>query len=136
MESPGPGLKTEEFDVVIIGGGPGGATAALYAARADLKTLVLDKSLSSGALGMTTTVDNYPGLPNTTEPEIVRKIRSQAESFGAEFRQEQVFGTNLEGEMKEIFPTFGTYHARAVILATGSMGRSRVVPGEQELTGR
>lgn len=124
------------YDVVIIGGGPGGATAALYTARADLKTLVLDKSMSAGALGMTTNVDNYPGMPRTTGPEIVKTIRGQAESFGAEFRQEQVIGATLAGETKEIYTASGAYTARAVILATGGMGRSSFVPGEEALVGR
>lgn len=125
-----------EYDVIIIGGGPGGATAALYSARADLRTLVLDKSLAAGALGMTTNVDNFPGMPNTTGPEIVKTIRGQAESFGAEFRQEQVIGVSLEGDAKAIYTAGGTYEGRAVILATGGMGRSSFVPGEEALVGR
>jgi thioredoxin reductase (NADPH) len=129
-------LGVRTYDVAIIGGGPGGATAALYTARAELKTVVLDKSLSAGALGMTTNVDNYPGMPNTNGPEIVRTIRGQAEAFGAEFRQEQVIGVSLDGEEKEIYTSEGTYRARAVILATGGMGRSSFVPGEETLVGR
>lgn len=137
MEAPMIQVPAEEnYDIAIIGGGPGGATAALYAARADLKTLVLDKSLGAGALGMTNKVDNYPGMPNTTGPEIVRTIRGQAESFGAQFRQEQVMGVSLEGEVKEIYTAAGTYKARAVILATGGMGRTNLVPGEEGLLGR
>ncbi len=128
--------QEQEYDVVIIGGGPGGATAALYAARADLRTLVLDKSLSAGALGMTTKVDNYPGMPDTTGPEIVKTIRGQAESFGAEFRQEQVIGVSLQGEVKEIYTAEGVYRARAVILATGGMGRTSYLPGEERLVGK
>jgi len=126
----------QSYDVAIIGGGPGGATAALYTARADLRTIVLDKSLGAGALGMTSKVENYPGMPNTTGPEIVKTIRGQAESFGAEFRQEQVIGVALDGEEKQIFTGGGTYNARAVILATGGMGRSNLVPGEERLVGR
>ncbi|HYF91037.1 MAG TPA: FAD-dependent oxidoreductase [Symbiobacteriaceae bacterium] len=125
-----------EYDVIIIGGGPGGATAALYSARADLRTLVLDKSLAAGALGMTTNVDNYPGMPNSTGPEIVRTIRGQAEDFGAEFRQEQVIGVSFDGEVKEIYSAGGTYRGQTVILATGGMGRSSFVPGEEALVGK
>lgn len=124
------------YDLVIIGGGPGGATAALYAARADLKTIVIDKSLGAGALGMTQKVENYPGMPNATGPEIVRTIRRQAESFGAEFVQEQVIGVSLDGEVKEVYTGSGTFRGRAVILATGSMGRASFVPGEERLVGR
>lgn len=136
MEAPMMQNTETNYDVVIIGGGPGGATAALYAARADLKTLVLDKSMAAGALGMTSNVDNYPGMPNTTGPEIVETIRKQAESFGAEFRQEQVIGATLVGDEKEVYTAAGSYKARAVILATGGMGRSSTVPGEDNLVGR
>ncbi len=137
MESPMVNLSAEQsYDVVIIGGGPGGATAALYTARAELRTLVLDKSLGAGALGMTNKVDNYPGMPNTTGPEIVKTIRGQAEAFGAEFRQEQVIGVSLEGDEKQVFTGNGTYTCRAVILATGGMGRTNLVPGEERLVGR
>lgn len=129
--------QTEQvYDLLIIGGGPAGATAALYGARADLKTLVIDKSLGAGALGMTQKVDNYPGMPNATGPEIVRTIRRQAESFGAEFVQDQVIGASLDGEVKEVYTGNGTYRGRAVILATGAMGRSNYVPGEERLVGR
>jgi thioredoxin reductase (NADPH) len=128
--------EVHEYDIVIIGGGPGGGTAALYTARADLKTVVLDKSLAAGALGMTTKVDNYPGMPQSTGPEIVSTIRRQAESFGATFVQDTVIGVHLGGEEKEIYGNAGVYKARAVILATGGMGRSNYVPGEEPLVGR
>ncbi|MDI3316762.1 MAG: FAD-dependent oxidoreductase [Bacillota bacterium] len=125
-----------QSDLVIAGGGPAGATAALYAARAQLDVVVVDKGLSSGALGMTGRVENYPGLPGATGPEIVEAIRRQATSFGAKFVQAQVIGVDFSGDPKVVYTSDGDYRARAVILATGAMGRARRVPGEDEYVGR
>ncbi len=124
------------FDVVIIGGGPGGATAALYAARADLKTLVIDKGLTAGALGLTAKIANYPGVPGEISGlELLKIMRRQAESFGAKFVQDKVQAADLTSEPKTIFANGGTYTARSVIVATGSMGRGQRVKGEDELLG-
>jgi thioredoxin reductase (NADPH) len=127
----------DTYDVIIIGAGPAGATAAIYTARADLKTLVLDKGLTAGALGMTHKIANYPGVPGEISgADLLRRIRSQAESFGACFVQDKVLSTHLHGEVKEVHGGKGIYHARAVIIATGSMGRTNTVPGEEQLVGR
>lgn len=126
----------KDVDVAIIGGGPAGSSAAIYTARADLKTVVIDKGLTSGALGMTGKVENYPGLPGKTGPEIVQAIREQARSFGAEFVQAQVLSVDFSEDEKIIFTSDGDYRARAVILATGSMGRGKRVPGEEDYVGR
>jgi len=125
------------YDVVIIGGGPGGASAALYTSRADLKTLVIDKGLTAGALGITTKISNYPGVPGPVSGEdLVKIMRKQAESFGAEFMTDKVVGASLDGDVKMVFAGPNTYNTKVIILATGSMGRTSVTKGEEELLGR
>ncbi len=127
----------EPYDVVIIGGGPAGSSAAIYAARADLKTLVIDKGLTAGALGMASKIANYPGLPEPIEgPELARRIRKQAQSFGAKFVTEKVLRVDLESTPRHVWTGEGDYEGRAVVIATGAMGRTRRLPGEEELLGR
>lgn len=126
-----------QYDVVIIGGGPGGASAAIYTARADLKTLVIDKGLTAGALGITGKISNYPGVPGpVTGAELVETMRGQAESFGAQFLTDKVVGVDLKSEPKMVMAGTGAFYAKAIILATGSMGRISSVKGEANLLGR
>jgi thioredoxin reductase (NADPH) len=136
QEEGEPGSE-DLYDVIIIGGGPSGATAAMYAARADLETLVVDKGLGTGALGMTSKIANYPGVPGEIAgPELLRQIRGQAESFGAQFIQDKVLSTHLREDAKGVHGSKGSYRGRAVIIATGSMGRTRTVSGEEQFIGK
>ena len=126
-----------EYDVIIIGGGPGGASAAIYTARADLRTLVIDKGLTAGALGITAKISNYPGVPGPVSgADLVEIMRGQAESFGAQFLTDKVVGVDISGDTKTVIAGTGVYNAKAIVLATGSMGRTSTVPGEEEFLGR
>lgn len=122
----------------MIGGGPAGASAAIYVARGGHKVVVLDKNERAGALGLTHLIANYPGVPGEISGiELLSRMRGQAESFGAEFVETKVNGLFLDGDTKQVFTTAGdTWSARAIILATGGMGKSKTIPGESELLGR
>ena len=125
-------------DVIIIGSGPAGYTAAVYAARAQLKPLVFEGTAFGGALMTTTEVENFPGFRNgITGPELMDEMREQALRFGADLQMEDVESVSLAGPVKEVVTADGeTHRARAVILAMGAAARYLGVPGEQELLGR
>jgi thioredoxin reductase (NADPH) len=132
-----PEPDEDVYDVAIIGGGPAGATAALYAARANLRTVVLDKNPAAGALAVTSKIANYPGVPRVLSgPELLQIMREQAESFGAEFKIAQALSTELHSSPKVVHTSAGPVKAKAVIVATGKMGRKDKVPGEEEFLGR
>lgn len=125
------------YDILIIGGGPAGATAGIYAARAGLKVGILDKGLTTGALGTTSKIANYPGVDGEIDgSELLQVMRKQALGFGAEFINDKAIGSDLSSNPKAVFGNFGVYSARAVIIATGSMGRTNLIKGEAELLGR
>jgi thioredoxin reductase (NADPH) len=123
-------------NVIIIGSGPAGYTAALYAARANLKPLLIEGVQSGGALMTTTEVENFPGFPDgTMGPDLMDNMRKQAERFGAEMLTDDASRVELAGDVKTVWVGETAYRAHAVILATGSAWRPMNVPGEQELLG-
>ena len=131
------GTESLLYDVLIIGGGPAGATAGIYAARAGLKVGILDKGLTTGALGTTSKIANYPGVEGEIGgSELLQVMRKQALGFGAEFINDKAIGSDLSSTPKAVFGNLGVYSARSIIIATGSMGRSNLIKGEAELLGR
>ena len=128
---------TEVRNVIIIGSGPAGYTAALYAARADLQPLVFEGSVTSGgALMNTTDVENFPGFPDgVMGPDLMDLLRKQAERFGAELVADDVLAVDLKAQPKVVKTDTETYLARAVIIASGSGYRKLGVTGEDRLAG-
>ena len=124
-------------DVVIVGSGPAGYTAAIYAARAQLNPVILAGSVTAGgALMNTTEVENYPGfITGIMGPELMNQMQEQAERFGADIRYEDVTALELEGDVKRITTSDGVYEARTVIISTGSEYRHLGIDGEERLSG-
>lgn len=125
-------------DLIILGSGPAGCTAALYAARAGLRPLVLEGAQPGGQLTQTTEIENFPGLPGPTNGyDLVVSMRRQAERFGAVFEMDEAVGADFSGPVRRLETLVaGTLEARALILATGASARWLGVPGEQALIGR
>ncbi len=128
---------SEVRDVIVIGSGPAGYTAALYAARAQLKPLVFEGSVTAGgALMNTTDVENFPGFPDgMMGPDLMDAMRKQAERFGAQLLPEDVTEVDLTADPKVVRADADTYYAKTVIIATGSKYRELGVPGEKQLSG-
>lgn len=126
------------YDLIIIGSGPAGLAAAVYAQRARLNTLVIEKAMVSGGQVLTTyEVDNYPGLPGIGGYDLGLKFREHADGLGAEFAEDDVQKIENEGAggIKRVVCANETYEARALIIATGAVHRKLGVPGEEELAG-
>ena len=139
--APAPAAATtgtdEVHDLIIVGSGPSGYTAALYAARAELKPLVFEGYEYGGELMNTTEVENFPGFEDgIMGPDLMANMRAQAEKFGADLRQELVDSVDFSGDIKKVVVDDEVFQARAVILATGAAPRHLGIPGETELTGR
>lgn len=124
-------------DLVIVGSGPAGYTATIYAARAQLNPVILAGSVTAGgALMNTTEVENYPGfVTGIMGPELMTQMQEQAERFGADIRYEDVTALELEGDVKRITTSDGVYEARTVIISTGSEYRHLGIDGEERLSG-
>ena len=125
------------YDLIVIGGGPGGYTAALYAARAGLQVLVLEKLSAGGQMALTSQVDNYPGFPEGVDGfELGEKMQQQAETFGAVTELADVKEVHLEGEIKEIITKDGPFYSKSVVIATGANPRELGLAWERDLIGR
>ncbi len=129
--------EQEKYDVVIIGGGPAGCSCALYAARSNLSTIILDKNPAVGALAITHKIANYPGVAGEASgEELLLTMRGQAISYGAGYRQVQVYGISMSDSEKTVYTPEGTFVGNALVLATGAMGRSSTLPGENQFLGK
>ena len=127
----------KRYDMVIIGGGPGGYTAALYAARAGLKTIVLEKLSAGGQMALTSQIDNYPGFPNGVDGfELADNMQQQAQRYGAETELAEVTALHLESAIKRVETTEGDFEAQTVVIATGANPRPLGIANEQQLTGK
>ena len=125
------------YDVIIVGGGPGGYTAALYATRAGLSTLILEKMAVGGQMAATSVIENYPGFDEGIDGfSLGEKMKAGAEKFGAETVFAEVVGSLLEGNVKEIQTTEGTFYSKTVIIATGASPRKLGLEEEDKLVGR
>jgi thioredoxin reductase (NADPH) len=125
------------YDLIIIGSGPAGLSAAIYAQRAQLNTKIIEKEAMSGGQVVTTyEVDNYPGMPGINGFDLAEKMRAHAEKLGAEFVSEEVIDIDILNEIKKVVTNKETYETKTIIVATGAKYSNLNVPGEKELAGK
>ena len=129
--------ESKKYDVIIIGAGPGGMTTALYASRANLKVVMLDRGAYGGNLNNTASIVNYTGFKDVQGPELAEKMYQGATQFGAEYAYGTVTKIATNGQLKEVTTDMGdTFTAPVVVIATGSDHRKLGVPGEEQFSGR
>jgi thioredoxin reductase (NADPH) len=129
-------MEAQDYDVVIVGGGPAGMTAGMYAGRAMLKTVMLEKMIPGGQLNNTHRIENYPGYESISGAELAMKFADHAKAHGCEIRQEAVEEVKCcEGNFKHVKTDRGLYRAKVVIMAPGGENRKLGVPGEREFAG-
>ncbi|MFS0781701.1 FAD-dependent oxidoreductase [Bacillus sp. 1P06AnD] len=124
------------YDLLIIGAGPAGLSAGVYAGRAKLKTVILERANAGGQASTTSEIANYPGIRKTSGPALIEEMKQQNEDFGVEFVKTEVTGVDFSQEVKLVKTVNGDFLARAVIIATGASPRKLGFPGEEEFTGR
>jgi thioredoxin reductase (NADPH) len=125
------------YDLLVLGAGPAGLTAAIYASRSRLSVLVVEQMLSGGQIATTEKVENYPGFPEGIDGlELGQRLEEQARNFGTEMVLATVEKVNLTGKLKEVQTTEGTFRGRTLLIATGTRARPLGVPGEDELKGK
>ncbi|MGB9780259.1 thioredoxin-disulfide reductase [Caldanaerobacter sp.] len=125
------------YDCLIIGGGPAGLSAAIYASRGKMNTVVFERSKIGGQAAITDDIENYPGsVEEATGPKIVKRMREQAESFGTRFVMEEVKKIELSEKIKKVITTKGCYEGKTIIIATGAEHMKLNVPGEEEFIGK
>ncbi|WP_367295256.1 thioredoxin-disulfide reductase [Levilactobacillus yonginensis] len=126
----------KNYDVIVIGAGPGGMTGALYASRANLSVLMLDRGIYGGQMNNTAAIENYPGFKSVLGPDLAKDMYDGSTQFGAEFAYGSVESIEDHGDHKVVKTDDGDYSAKAVIVATGSEYKKLGVPGEDEFGGR
>lgn len=127
--------EEKKYDVIIAGGGPAGMAAAIYAARGNLKTLLIEKSIPGGQMMKTDLIENYPGFPSVHGPDLAKEMSVHVTKFGAEIMKDTILKIKDGTPAKEVITKNGMYRAKAVIIATGAEHRKLGVPGESKFIG-
>jgi len=130
-------MSDKLYDVIIVGGGPAGLSAGIYAGRGLLKTLIIEKGKHGGQAAITNEIDNYPGADlEETGPSLIAKMVKQAERFGVDFVTDEITDARLDEDVKTLVGSKGSYNAKTVIIASGAFPRTLGCKGERELTGK